>query len=48
MEKDDKRTLVAQAMEHLNEADRPAIQLFYLKEFSLEEVAETMGQNMNT
>ena len=37
-----------QAMEKLNEADRLAIQLYYLKEFSLEEVAELMGQNMNT
>lgn len=48
MEKNDKQAFVAKAMEQLNEADRLAIQLFYLKEFSLEEVAETMGQNMNT
>jgi RNA polymerase sigma factor (sigma-70 family) len=48
MEKDDKQVFVAKAMEHLNEADRLAIQLYYIKEFSLDEVAELMGQNMNT
>ncbi len=48
MERDDKQHYVSKAMESLNEADRLAIQLFYIKEFSLEEVAETMGQNMNT
>ncbi len=48
LEKDDKQVFVSQAMEHLNEADRLAIQLYYIKEFSLEEVAELMGQNMNT
>ena len=48
LEKDDRQAFVMQAMEKLNEADRLAIQLYYLKEFSLEEVAELMGQNMNT
>jgi len=48
MERDDKQLYVGKAMDSLNEADRLAIQLFYIKEFSLEEVAETMGQNMNT
>lgn len=48
MERDDKQLFVGKAMDSLNEADRLAIQLFYIKEFSLEEVAETMGQNMNT
>jgi RNA polymerase sigma factor (sigma-70 family) len=48
LEKEDKQAFVSQAMEHLNEADRLAIQLYYIKEFSLEEVAELMGQNMNT
>ena len=48
MEKDDKQLFVSKAMENLNEADRLAIQLYYIKEFSLEEVAEMMGQNMNT
>jgi RNA polymerase sigma factor (sigma-70 family) len=35
-------------MNKLNEADKLAIQLYYIKEFSLEEVAELMGQNENT
>ncbi len=48
LERDDKRIFVSQAMGRLNEADRLAIQLYYLKEFTLEEVAELMGQNMNT
>jgi RNA polymerase sigma-70 factor (ECF subfamily) len=46
--KDDKRVFLAQAMEKLSEADRTAVQLFYIKEFSLEETAEMMGQNLNT
>ena len=48
LERNDKQVFVAQAMTTLNEADRLAIQLYYIKEFSLEEVAETMGQNINT
>jgi RNA polymerase sigma-70 factor (ECF subfamily) len=48
LEREDKQVFVSQAMNHLNEADRLAIQLYYIKEFSLEEVAEMMGQNMNT
>ncbi len=48
LERNDKQIFVAQAMTTLNEADRLAIQLYYIKEFSLEEVAETMGQNINT
>lgn len=48
LEKDDKKKFVSKAMDQLNEADRLAIQLYYIKEFSLEEVAELMGQNMNT
>ena len=48
LERDDKKAFVSKAMDHLNESDRLAIQLFYIKEFSLEEVAELMGQNMNT
>ena len=48
LEKEDKKVFVSQAMDHLNEVDRLAIQLYYIKEFSLEEVAEMMGQNMNT
>ena len=48
MERDDKQVFVARAMRKLNEADQLAIQLFYIKEFSLEEVADLMGQNVNT
>jgi RNA polymerase sigma-70 factor (ECF subfamily) len=48
IERDDKQVFVAQAMKKLNEADQLAIQLFYIKEFSLEEVADLMGQNVNT
>jgi len=35
-------------MQRLNDADRMAIQLYYIREFSLEEVAEMMGQQVNT
>jgi len=48
LEKDDKQIFLSQAMDRLNEADRLSIQLYYIKELSLEEVAETMGQNLNT
>lgn len=48
MEKEDKRAFVAQAMAKLSEADRIAIQLFYIKEYSLEETAEMLNQNLNT
>lgn len=47
-EQDDKQVFILQAMNKLNEADRLAIQLFYMNEFSMEEVAEMMGQNINT
>lgn len=48
LERDDKQVFIAQALKKLNEADQLAIQLFYIKEFSLEEVADMMGQNVNT
>lgn len=48
LEKDDKEVFVAQAMAKLNDADKLAIQLYYIKEFSLDEVAEMLGQNLNT
>ena len=35
-------------MNNLNEADKLAINLFYLQEFSLEEVAEITGMQANT
>ncbi len=48
MERDDKEVFIAKAMDHLNEADRLAIQLYYIREFSLEEVADMTGQRLNT
>lgn len=47
-EQHDKNIFISKALNKLNEADRLAIQLFYMKEFNLEEVAEMMGQNINT
>lgn len=47
-EQDDKEVYLLQAMNKLNEADRMAIQLYYIKEFNMEEVAGMMGQNINT
>lgn len=48
LEKEDKKYFIDRALNQLNEADRLSLQLFYLKEFSLEEVADMMGQKMNT
>lgn len=48
LEQRDKHAFLAKAMEKLSDADRLAIQLFYMKEFSMEEVAEMTGQNANT
>ena len=48
MEREDKKQFLNKALKKLNEADQLAIQLFYIKEFSLEEVAEMMDQNVNT
>jgi RNA polymerase sigma factor (sigma-70 family) len=48
LEQHDKLRFVHKAMQTLNEADRLALQLFYLNEFSLEEVAAITAQNANT
>lgn len=48
LEGNDKKVFIKKALDQLNEADRLSLQLFYLKEFSLEEVAELMGQKINT
>jgi RNA polymerase sigma factor (sigma-70 family) len=48
LEKNDQQVFIAQAMEKLNDADKLSIQLYYLQEFSLDEVAEMMGQTTNT
>jgi RNA polymerase sigma factor (sigma-70 family) len=44
LEKNDKERFVAKALERLNELDKLCLQLFYLKEFSLEEIAIMMDQ----
>lgn len=48
LEQHDKLQFVHKAMQALNEADRLALQLFYLNEFSLEEVAAITTQHVNT
>jgi len=47
-EKMDQLKFLNQALDRLNESDRLSIKLYYLQEFSLEEVADMMGQNQNT
>jgi RNA polymerase sigma-70 factor (ECF subfamily) len=48
LERNDKEVFVKQAMDKLSEADRLAIQLYYIQEFSLEEVAGVLNQPINT
>lgn len=48
MEQNDKRKYLHLAMARLNELDRTALTLFYLKEFSLEEIAEITNIQPNT
>lgn len=48
LEKTDKTRYLNQAMMKLNEADRTALTLFYLDEFSLEEIADITGMQANT
>jgi RNA polymerase sigma factor (sigma-70 family) len=48
LEKTDKKKYLDQAMALLNEADRTALSLFYLQEFSLEEIASITGMQANT
>ncbi len=48
LEKMDKTKFMNRAMEKLTEADRAALTLFYLKELSLEEIAEVMNMQANT
>lgn len=47
-EYDDKKKFIELAMAKLNDTDRLAINLFYLQEFSLEEIAEITGMQANT
>lgn len=48
LEKNDKQRYLQQAMAKLNEADRTALTLFYMQEFSLEEISEIMNMQANT
>lgn len=48
LEKIDKKKYLNQAMLKLSDADRTALTLFYLDEFSLEEIAEITGMQANT
>jgi RNA polymerase sigma factor (sigma-70 family) len=48
LEKTDRKKFLNLAMAKLNEADRTALTLFYLQEFSLEEIAEITGMPANT
>lgn len=48
IEKSDKKRFVHAALEKLSEADRSVLSLFYLQEFSLEEIAEITGTPSNT
>lgn len=48
LEHADKSGFIQLAIEKLSEADQLAIQLFYMKEFSLEEIAGMLNQPINT
>jgi RNA polymerase sigma-70 factor (ECF subfamily) len=48
LERHDKEQFVAIAMNNLHEMDKLSLQLFYLKELSLEEIALIMDQNVTT
>jgi len=48
LEKSDRKKYLLQGMAKLSEADRTALSLFYLEEFSLEEIAEITGTQANT
>lgn len=48
LEKRDKKKYLDLAMNRLNAADRTALTLFYMEEFSLEEIAEITGMQANT
>jgi RNA polymerase sigma-70 factor (ECF subfamily) len=48
LERNDKKRYLDLAMSKLSHADRTALTLFYLQEFSLEEIAEITGMQANT
>ena len=48
LEKSDRKKYLQQAMAKLSESDRTALTLFYMQEFSLEEIAEITNMQANT
>jgi RNA polymerase sigma-70 factor (ECF subfamily) len=48
LERQDKQKYINIALQKLNEADRTALTLFYMEEFSLEEIASVTGMQANT
>jgi RNA polymerase sigma factor (sigma-70 family) len=48
LERTDKKKYLQLAMEKLSDADRTALTLFYLEEFSLDEIAEITSMQANT
>jgi RNA polymerase sigma factor (sigma-70 family) len=48
LERTDRQRYVHLALSRLNDADRTALTLFYMQEFSLEEIAEIMSMQPNT
>jgi RNA polymerase sigma factor (sigma-70 family) len=48
LERKDRKKYIDLAMERLNAADKTALTLFYMEEFSLDEIAEITGMQANT
>ncbi|HYG03757.1 MAG TPA: sigma-70 family RNA polymerase sigma factor [Chryseosolibacter sp.] len=48
LEKEDKMKFIHKAMERMSESDRSVLSLFYLQEFSLDEIAEITQTPANT
>jgi RNA polymerase sigma-70 factor (ECF subfamily) len=48
LERKDKSRFIEEAMRKLNDADQLALTMYYLQEFSLEEIAEVTGMQANT
>jgi len=48
MEGQDRKTFIKHALANLSPDDAAVVTLFYLHQYSLEEVAEVMGQKVNT
>ena len=48
LERTDRKKYIDLAMERLNAADKTALTLFYMEEFTLDEIAEITGMQANT